>query len=36
MKQGNIGKEEELKFVMIGYYWDDTTVDKIIEFLCKY
>ena len=26
----------ELEFAKIGDYWDDATVDKVIEFLCEY
>jgi len=28
--------EAELKFVKIGDYWDDATVDKVIKFLYEY
>lgn len=33
MKQVNIGMEAKPKFVKIGDYWNDVTMDKIIEFL---
>jgi len=36
MKQVNICTEEELKFVKIRDYWDDTIVDKVVELLCEY
>jgi len=32
----NIGTEVEPKFVKIGDYWDDATVDKVVELLCEY
>ncbi len=35
-KQVNIGTEGEPKFTKIGDYWDDATVAKVIELLCKY
>lgn len=35
-KQVNIGTEEELKFVKIGDYWDNSTMDKVVELLCEY
>ena len=35
-KKVNIGTEEEPKFVKIGAYWDDATVDKVTELLCEY
>jgi len=35
-KQVNIGTKEELKYSMLGYYWDDATVEKVIELLCEY
>ena len=36
MKQVNIGIEEEHKFVKVGDYWDDMTVDKVTKLLCEY
>lgn len=36
MKQVNSGTEEEPKFIKIGDYWDDATVDKVVELLCQY
>lgn len=35
-KQVNIGTEVEPKFAMLGDYWHDTTVDKVIELLYEY
>ena len=35
-KQLNIGTEVEPKFVKIGDYWDDATVDKVAELLREY
>lgn len=35
-KQVNIGTEAEPKFVKIGDYWDDATVDKVTELLREY
>lgn len=35
-KQVNIGTEAEPKFTNIGDYWDDATVDKVVELLCEY
>ena len=32
----NIGTEEELKYVMLGDYWDDTTIEKIVKLLWEY
>lgn len=32
----NIGTEEELKYTTLGDYWDDATVDKVIELLREY
>ena len=32
----NIETEAELKFVKIGDYWDDATVDKVTDFLHEY
>jgi len=32
----NIRTEEELKYAMLGDYWDDATVEKVIELLCEY
>jgi len=34
MKQVNI--EAEPKYAMLGDYWDDATVDKVVELLHKY
>lgn len=35
-RQVNIGIEVELKILDIGDYWNDATVDKVIELLCEY
>jgi len=35
-RQVNIGFEEEPKFAKIGDYWDEDTVDKVVELLCEY
>jgi len=35
-KQVNIGTEAEPKFAKIGDYWDDATVDKVVELLHEY
>jgi len=35
-KQVNIGTKAESKFAKIGDYWDDATVDKVVELLCEY
>jgi len=35
-KQVNIGMEEEPKYAMLGDYWDNSTVEKVIEFLREY
>eukprot|EP00253_Pinus_taeda_P035509 PITA_35509 len=35
-RQVNIGTEAEPKFAKIGDYWDDATIDKVIELLCEY
>ena len=35
-KQVNIGLEAEPKFVNIGSYWDEDTVDKVVELLHEY
>lgn len=35
-KQVNIGREEELKYAMLGEYWDDAMVNKVVELLRKY
>lgn len=35
-KQVNIGTEAEPKYVMLGNYWDDAMVDKVVELFCKY
>lgn len=32
-KQVNIGTEEEPKYDTLGDYWDDATVEKVIELL---
>lgn len=32
----NIVTESEPKFSNIGDYWDDATIDKVIELLCEY
>jgi len=36
IKKVNIGTEEESKFVKIEDFWDDATVDKVVELLCEY
>lgn len=36
IKHVNIGMDEELKYAMLGDYWDDTTVEKFIELLREY
>ena len=36
MKQVNIGTDEESKYVTVGDYWDDATVDKVVELLNEY
>jgi len=33
MKQANIGTEAKPKFMKIGDYWDNVTMDKVIELL---
>lgn len=33
-RQVNIWSKE-LKFMNIGYYWDEDMVDKVAELLCK-
>ena len=35
-KKVNIGTEAKLKFAKIGDYWDETTVDKVVELLHEY
>ena len=35
-KQVNIGTEAEPKYATLGDYWDDATVDKVVELLCEY
>ena len=35
-KQVNIGMEVAPKIAKIGDYWDDATLDKVVEFLCEY
>ena len=35
-KQVNISTNAEPKFMKIGDYWDDATVDKVAKFLCEY
>ena len=35
-RQVNIGIEAEPKFSKIRDYWDDSTVDKVVELLCEY
>lgn len=35
-KQVNIGTEEELKYATLGDYWDDATVEKVVELLREY
>ena len=35
-RQVNIGIEAEPKFAKIEDYWDNATVDKVIEFLREY
>jgi hypothetical protein len=36
IKKVNIGTEKAPKLANIGYYWDDATLDKIIELLHEY
>jgi len=36
MRQVNIGIEEELKYAMLGDYWDNTTMEKVVELLREY
>ena len=36
MKKVNIGTVENPKMASIGDYWDEQTMDKITELLCKY
>lgn len=36
MKHINTGTKEKLKFAKIGYYWDNTIVDKVVELLHEY
>ena len=35
-KQLNIGTEEELKYATLGDYWDDATVEKVVELLREF
>jgi len=35
-KQVNIGTEAEPNLAKIVEYWEDTTIDKVIELLCEY
>lgn len=35
-KYVNIGTEAEPKFMKIGDYWDDATIDKVAELLLEY
>jgi len=35
-KQVNIGKKEDPKYATLGDYWDDATVDKVVELLHEY
>jgi len=35
-KQVNIGMEAKPKYATLGDYWDDATVDKVVELLRKY
>ena len=35
-RQVKIGMEVELKFAKIGDYWDDVTMDKVVELLREY
>ena len=35
-KQVNIRTEEELKYATLGDYWDDATMEKVIELLREY
>ena len=32
----NIGIEKNLKFANIGDYWNDETIEKIVDLLCEY
>ena len=36
MKQVNIGSNAEPKYVTLGDYWDDATMDKVTELLREY
>jgi len=36
MRKVNIEIEENLKLVIIGDYWDEETMEEIVEFLCEY
>jgi len=36
MKHLNIGRDVELKYAMLSNYWDDSTVDKVLELLREY
>ena len=36
MKQVNIGTKEEPKYATLGDYWDDATVEKVVELLREY
>lgn len=35
-KQVNIRTEEEQKYATLGDYWDDATVEKVVELLREY
>ena len=36
MKQVNIGTEEEPKYTMLGDYWDNATMEKVVKLLREY
>jgi hypothetical protein len=36
MRKVNIGTKDKPKFVNIGDYWNDETIQKIIDLLCEY
>jgi hypothetical protein len=36
IKKVNIGTKQAPKLANVGYYWDDTTIDKITELLHEY
>ena len=36
VKKVNIGKTDNLKMASIGDYWDEQTLERIVELLCEY